>query len=162
MSVRARFFKKVQQKQNTPLPGDRGVDADVQAFCQRMDELVQQVQQWFDGSGVEVTVSMRCLQDLSTVGVSLSSGAFRYDIATLRLQNDARSVSILPEQLYQNGQKGCVTMTVNAPGRVPSRQRFYLSMEPEGGWYIQHEDQAKANTTMMTEDVFFQAIENLA
>jgi hypothetical protein len=162
VSARERFLKRVQQKHNTTVPGDGTVDADVQVFCQRMDELAQQVQQWFEGSGIEVIIATKTLQDLSTVGRSLNSGVSRYDITTIRLQNDTRNVSILPEQLYQKGSKGCVTLTVDAPGCSPGKQYFYLSMAPESGWFIRAEHQAVSGKTIMTEDVFFRAIENLA
>ncbi|WP_237931598.1 hypothetical protein [Buttiauxella sp. S19-1] len=162
MSTRERFFNKVQQKHNTTVPGDGAVDADIQAFCQRMNALAQQVQQWFDGSGIEVIIGTKTLQDLSTVGRSLNNGASRYDITTIRVQNDTRSVSILPEQLYQLEQKGCLTMTVEVPDLEPTRQHFYLSMAPEAGWVIRNERQLISSNHMMTEDVFFRAIENLA
>ena len=161
MSARERFFKKVQQ-QNTPPLTDGSVAADIRAFCQRMDELAQQVQQWFDGSGIEVIIGEKSLSDLSTVGRSLNGGASRYDITTIRLQNDIRSVSVQPEQLYQNGCTGCVTLIVDTPDREPGRKRFYLSMKPEGGWFIREEQQAATMKSTLTEDVFFQAIENLA
>ena len=162
MSVREHFFKKVQQKQSDIIPSDGPVDADIQAFCQRMDELVQQVRQWFEGSGVDVVIGAKSLQDLSTVGRSLNSGASRYDITTIRLQNAPRSVSILPEQLYQNGLKGCVTLTVDAPDCEPGKQRFHLCMASESGWFIRSEHQATASKIIMTEDIFFRTIENLA
>lgn len=161
VSARARFFKKVQQ-QTVALPTDGSVDTDIQAFCQRMAEFAQQIQQWFDGAGIRVTVASKYVQDLSTVGHSLNSGALRYEITTVRLQNDTRSVSILPEQLYRGGEKGCVTMTVNAPDRIPVKQLFYLCMAPEAGWIIRGEHQAIVKNAIMTEDIFFRAIENLA
>ena len=162
MSVRERFFKKVQQKQNFTAPSDGSVEGDIQAFCQRMDELAQQVQQWFEGSGIDVAIATISLQDLSTIGHSLNSGASRYDITTIRLQNGTRSVSIVPGQLYQDGCTGCVTLTVDTPDCEPGRQRFYLSMKPEGGWFIREEQQASTMKSTLTEDVFFQTIENLA
>jgi len=162
VSVRERFFKKVQQKQNPPAPSDGSVEGDIQAFCQRMDELAQQVQQWFEGSGIDVIIAMTSLQDLSTIGHSLNSGASRYDITTIRLQNGTRSVSIMPGQLYQKESKGCVTLTVNTPDRTPVKQYFYLCMAPESGWFIRGEHQPVTDRTIMTEDVFFQRIESLA
>lgn len=162
MSVRERFFKKVQQKQNGTVAGDGSVGADIQAFCQRMDELAQQVQLWFEGSGIEVIIAMKHLQDLSTVGRCLNSGASRYDITSIRLQNDIRSVSIMPEQLYQKGNKGCMTMTVDTPDCTSNKQQFYLCMAPESGWFIRGEHQTAANKIIMTEDIFFRAIESLA
>lgn len=162
MSVRERFFKKVQQKQNFAAPGDGSVEGDIQAFCQRMDELAQQVQEWFEGSGIEVIIAATSLQDLSTIGRSLNSGASRYDITTIRLQNDARSVSMSPEQLYQNGRKGCVALTVNTPDRTSGKQCFYLCMAPESGWFIRNERLVISDDSMMTEEVFFRVIDNLA
>ncbi|MDK9365752.1 hypothetical protein [Lelliottia wanjuensis] len=161
MSVRERFFKKVQQKQNFTAPSDGSVAGDIQAFCQRMDELAQQVQQWFEGSGIDVAIATIPLQDLSTIGHSLNSGASRYDITTIRLQNGTRSVSIMPGQLYQKESKGCVTLTVNTPDRTPVKQYFYLCMAPVDGWLIRNEQQLKTSYNMMTEDVFFSVIDKL-
>lgn len=161
MSARERFFKKVQHK-NTTVPADGSVVADIHAFCQRMDELAQQITQWLEGSGVVITQSTVHLSDLSTIGASLNSGASRYDITTIRLQNDTRSVSIAPVQLYQDGCTGCVTLTVDTPECEPGRQQFYLSMKPEDGWFIREEQQAATMKSTMIEDVFFRTIENLA
>ena len=161
MSARERFFKRAQQRQNSVLSGNGPVDADIQAFCQRMDDLALQVSEWLEGSGVEVIISTKYLQDLSTIGSSLNSGASHYQITTIRLQNNSRSVSITPEQLYQNGGKGCVTLTVETPDRVPGKARFYLCMAPEGGWFIRSEHQTVVGKNFMTEDIFFRVIENL-
>ncbi len=49
-------------------------------FRQQMAALARQVNQWFDGTGIEVVVSTRHLHDLSTLGYSLTSGICRYDI----------------------------------------------------------------------------------
>ena len=87
MSARERFFKKVQQNSNSVLPGKTSAEAEIREFCQRMDELAQQIDQWFEGSGVEVIIATRHIHDLSTMGDSLSSGICRYDITTVRLQN---------------------------------------------------------------------------
>ena len=160
MSARERFFKKVQQQNTIPLT-DGSVAADIQTFCQRMDELAQQVSAWFEGSGIDVVIATQSLQDLSTLGHSLNSGVSRYDITTIRLQNGTRSASIIPEQLYRDGHKGCAPLTLDTPDRVPARQRFYLTMAPESGWYIRHEHPV-TKKSIMTEDIFFQAIENLA
>jgi hypothetical protein len=162
VSARERFFKMVQQRQNPPAPGDGSVEADIQAFCLRMDELAQQIQQWFEGSGIDVAIATTRLQDLSTVGRSLNSGASRYDITTIRIQNDTRSASIVPEQLYQHDRNGCVTIIVDAPDRMSGKQRFYLSMARESGWYIRSGYQTTTNNSMMTEEAFFKAVENLA
>lgn len=161
MSARERFFKKVQQQNALP-PAGGSVDTDIQLFRQRMDELAQQVQWWFDGSGIEVVTGVKSLSDLSTVGRSLNSGASRYDITTITLRNDTRSVIIAPVQLYLDGCTGCVTLTVDTPDREPGRQQFYLNMKPEGGWFIREEQQAAMMKSTLTEDVFFRVIENLA
>lgn len=99
MSARERFFRKVQQNTAGIPSGQKTAEAEIRAFCSRMDELAQQVCDWFAGSGIEVVLSTKHIHDLSTVGYSLSSGICRYDITVIRLQNGARSVTITPEQL---------------------------------------------------------------
>jgi len=161
VSAREHFFKKMKQSGATPC-NECPVIADIAAFCLQMEELAQQITQWLEGSGVVITQSTVHLSDLSTIGASLNSGASRYAITTLRLQNRDRSVSITPEQLYQKESKGCVILTVNTPDRTPGKQYFYLCMAPESGWFIRNEHQAAAGRVIMTEDVFFRTIESLA
>lgn len=59
MSARERFFLKVQHKNDRVTSGKKSADAEVRAFCSRMDELAQQINPWFAGSGIETSVSER-------------------------------------------------------------------------------------------------------
>lgn len=162
VSARERFFKKVQQNNESIPPGKKSAESEILAFCQRMEALAQQICQWFAGSGIEVIYGVKHIHDLSTVGYSLSSGICRYDIITLRLQNGDRSVSIIPEQLCRGAETGCVTMCVDVPGSASDMQIFYLSMAPETGWFIRREHQSTKERVAMTEDLFFQAVDRLA
>ncbi|WP_148242089.1 hypothetical protein [Enterobacter asburiae] len=162
MSARERFFKKVQQHHASTPPGKKSTEGEIRAFCQRMDSLVQQINAWFEGSGIEVIIAKKYLYDLSTVGLSLNCGVCRYEITTIRLQNGNRSVSIIPEQLCRAGDRGCVTMNVDVPGTASGRQTFYLCMASDSGWFIRDEHQGAQGNVLLTEDVFFRAIENLA
>ena len=159
MSARERFFKKVQRNSASVAPGKNSVEAEVRAFCSRMDALAQQVGQWFAGSTIEVMFSTKHIHDLSTVGYSLSSGIYRYDITTIRLQNEDRSVTILPEQLRYGAEMGFVTMRVEA---YCTTQVFYLSMAPDTGWFIRREHQSLKDNVIMTEEHFFAAVDRLA
>ena len=159
MLARERFFKKVQQHNDSVLPGKMSAEAEIREFCQRMDELARQINQWFEGSGIKVIIATRHIHDLSTIGYSLSNGICRYEITTVRLQNGERSACIIPEQLCRGAERGCVTMRVDAPG---TRQVFHLSMAPETGWFIRREQQDVKDNVMMTEDLFFQTVDSLA
>ncbi|WP_285128899.1 hypothetical protein [Leclercia adecarboxylata] len=159
MSAREHFFKKLQHKNDRVPSGIKSADAEVRTFCARMDELAQQISQWFAGSGIEVTLSTRHLHDLGAVGYSLNSGICRYDITAIRLQNGDRSVRLLPEQLWNGAETGIVTLHVDAPG---IRQVFYLSMAPEAGWFIRRQYQSARDNVIMTEELFFEAVDRLA
>ena len=159
MSAKERFFRKVQLKNDRQSSDIKSADAEVRAFCSRMDLLAQQISQWFAGSGIEVTLTTKHIHDLSTVGYSLNSGIYRYDITAIRLQNGDRSVSILPEQLWNGAETGIVALHVEAPG---FRQVFYLSMAPETGWLIRREYQSAKDNVLMTEERFFEAVDRLA
>ena len=124
-----------------------------------MDLLAQQISQWFAGSGIEVTLTTKHIHDLSTVGYSLNSGIYRYDITAIRLQNGDRSVSLLPEQLWNGAETGIVARHVEAPG---FREVFYLSMAPEAGWFIRREFQSIKERALLTEERFFVAVDRLA
>ncbi|MHA0872134.1 hypothetical protein [Enterobacter pasteurii] len=159
MSARERFFRKLQQNNDSTPPAPTSAEAEIWAFRQRMDALMQQICEWFEGSRIEVTVSTKHIHDLSTLGFSLSSGICRYDITTLRLVNGDRSVSIIPEQLCRGAERGCVTIRADAPG---ISQVFYLSMAPEEGWFIRREHQELSENAVMTEEHFFQTVDCLA
>ncbi|URN97474.1 hypothetical protein NB069_12275 [Leclercia adecarboxylata] len=159
MSARERFFKKVQHNSASVPSGKHSVEAEVRAFCARMNALAQQLDQWFAGSGIEVRYSTKHIHDLSTIGYSLRSGISRYDITTIQLQNGDRSVTILPKQLCQGEERGVVTMRVEAYGTT---QVFCLSMAPETGWFIRREHQSLKDNVIMTEERFFQAVDRLA
>ena len=162
MSARERFFRKMQQNGLPVCAGSKTVDADIARFCRQIDELVQHIRGWLEGSGIAMTRSTRHLSDLSTIGVSLNSGASRYDIALLRLQNDDKLVDIIPEQLYRNGGKGWVNLTVNVPGNKPEQRHFCLHMATESGWLICDEIQTLESSIPLTEEIFFRVIEPLA
>lgn len=159
MSARDRFFKRVQQKNDSIPPEHESAEGEIRAFRQRMDALAQQICEWFEGSGIEIIVSTKHIYDLSTLGYSLSSGICRYDITTIRLVNGDRSVSIMPEQLCRSEERGCVTMRVDAPG---ISQTFCLSMAPEEGWFIRRQQQGVKENAIMTENHFFLAVDCLA
>lgn len=160
MSARERFFKKI--KQSTAQPHhDGSVGADIQAFRHKMDELSEQIEAWLEGARIEIILSTKHLNDLSTVGASLNSGASRYDIATIELLYGARSVDITPEQLYKPGEKGCVTLVVEAPDQAVDKQKYFLSMAPRDSWFIRGEHQDVSSRILLTEEVFFRTIECL-
>lgn len=159
VSARERFFKKMQHNSTGVPSGKDSVEAEVRAFCSRMNDLARQMSQWFSGSAIEVTFSTKHIHDLSTVGYSLSSGICRYDITTIRLQNGDRSVTILPEHLCHSTETGLVKMRVEAYG-IP--QVFYLSMAPDTGWFIRHEHQSAKDNVIMNEERFFEAVDRLA
>ncbi|ALB63548.1 hypothetical protein AFK62_14020 [Cronobacter condimenti 1330] len=162
MSARERFFRKIQQNKQPAPAGDNPVAVDIARFCRQMDELAQQICQWLDGSGIDVINGTKHLSDLSTVGACLNSGASRYDIRTISIQHDNKSVSIAPAQLYASGRKGCITLTIDSPDLKHARQYFYLHMTTEDGWLIDDNAQPELNGVLLTEEVFFKIIERLA
>lgn len=108
------------------LPRNEGpVEADVRAFCQQMDKLSGQIEEWLEGAGIDITLATKYLNDLSTLGISLNSGVSRYEITTIQLQNGDRSVSIKPEQLYKPGEKGCAALIVDVPDQPAGKQAFF-------------------------------------
>lgn len=162
MSARERFFKKVQQSIGDKPLYVNTAEAEVRTFCERMEDLAQQIITWFEGSGIEIILSKKHITDLSTVGYSLSSGICRYAITTIILQNGDRSVTIMPEQVIRGPEKGCVTMSINVPDSLSGARIFHLSMAPDTGWYIRRGHQSAKENILMNEDCFFQAIDYLA
>lgn len=162
MSALERFFRKIQQNNNPTSAYSNVVAVDIERFCRQMDELAQQICQWLDGSGIKVITSTTYLNDLSTVGASLNSGASRYEITTIRIQNGNKGVDIIPELLYREGAKGCAKLTVNTPDNKPEQRHYYLHLNTDDGWLICDKIQSVVASIPLTEDVFFQIIERIA
>ncbi|RDT64063.1 hypothetical protein DXF97_31055, partial [Klebsiella pneumoniae] len=63
MSARERFFKKVQQSIGDKPINVNTAEAEVRAFCERMEDLAQQIITWFEGSGIEIFLSKKHITD---------------------------------------------------------------------------------------------------
>lgn len=55
-----------------------------------------------------------------------------------------------------------MTLSLETPGGAGSREVFYLSLAPDGGWLIRQARQSPEARQILTEDRFFMAIDSLA
>lgn len=87
MSAKDAFFKKVQENNNAQEAHVKRAKTDIETFRTSMAALIQQVESWLKGSGVEVSVTGNRYHDES-IGHVLGSGynLGQYQIVSVRLK----------------------------------------------------------------------------
>lgn len=166
MSAKDAFFKKVQENNEAKQANAERVQNDIQEFRSRAFSLGENIEQWLEGSGINVSRSEVPLND-GTVAFALgNSDSMRYNIAHIRLQNGDKSAVLKAEGLYYVGSTGCMSLTVSNPNRAPAQSKFTLFMhvatQKEEGWVITKDGQKNPQGKLLTEDEFFSVIESLA
>lgn len=93
MSVKSQFLEKLQTRQSAPASSVSKTQADIAEFRLRMAQLQEQMDEWLVGTGLNV-------ETLNTPVTDLLVEGGRFDIATLVLRIDDRSVKFVPAFLY--------------------------------------------------------------
>lgn len=162
MSAKDNFVKQVQENNEAQQSNEERVKKDIQEFRSRVFSLAKQVEQWLHGTGVQVSIGSKRLDD-ETVSFALSnSTCSSYEITTVQLRNNTKSAKIEPEWLYGFGLKGSVVLVIDTPNRSPRQQKFGLCMGPDESWIISREGQRRGEGETLTEETFFMALESLA
>lgn len=170
MSSKDAFFKKVQENNDSQAARIERAKEDIQTFKTRMKDLVNQVDKWLKGSGVEVTILENEHHD-SSIGIMAgnTSNLGRYLVSSIRLKNDTKTASITPIAIYGYAAAGRATLTLENPNRAPRTTKYFLTLDKEDlSWYIHPENQPAARPGQprqrdpLTEESFFRAIETLA
>lgn len=127
MSVKSQFLEKLQARQPAPASSVSKTQDDIAEFRLRMTQLQEQMDAWLVGTGLNVETLSSPVTDLLVEG-----GAF--DIASLVLRIDDRSVKFVPAFLYGQGVTGCVEVTLHAEGRVMSLGRLFMRAGHFSDW----------------------------
>lgn len=96
MSVKSQFLEKLQTSESASVTSVSKGQVDIAEFRLRMTQLQEQMDVWLVGTGLNVETLSTPVRDLLVEG-----GAF--DIATLVLRIDDRSVKFVPSVLYCQG-----------------------------------------------------------
>ena len=127
MSVKSQFLEKLQTRQSAPASSVSKSQADIAKFRLRMTRLQEQMDAWLVGTGLNVATLSTPVTDLLVEG-----GAF--DIATLVLRIDDRSVKFVPAFLYGQGVTGCVEATLHNGGLVTPLGRLFMRSGTVNKW----------------------------
>lgn len=170
MSAKDVFLKKVQENNNSQASRIERAKEDIKTFRTRMKDLVNQVDEWLKGSGVEVTIIENEHHDSSiAIMAGDSSNLGRYPVSSIRLKNGTKTASITPIAIYGYAAAGRATLTLENPNRAPRTVKYCLILDKDDfSWYILPENQPAARPGQprqrdpLTEEIFFRAIESLA
>lgn len=127
MSVKSQFLDKLQARQSAPVSSVSKTQADIAEFRLRMAQLQEQMDAWLVGTGLNV-------ETLNTPVTDLLVEGGRFDIATLVLRIDDRSVKFVPAFLYGQGVTGCVEATFHYGGFVTPLGRLFMRSGTVNNW----------------------------
>lgn len=96
-----------------------------------------------DGSAVEVETMMLSHRD-DSIRKMPGAGAERYDVAAIRLKNNAHRAEILPVGVYGFGARGCASLTITSKHRAPASETFLLCLDRETSCWSVRSDEHSA------------------
>ncbi|HDR2678808.1 TPA: hypothetical protein QCJ48_001509 [Enterobacter mori] len=127
MSFKSQFLEKLQARQPAPVSSVSKTQADIAEFRLRMAQLQEQMDAWLVGTGLNV-------ETLNTPVTDLLVEGGRFDIATLVLRIDDRSVKFVPAFLYGQGVTGCVEATFHDGRHTTSLGRLFMRSGMVNNW----------------------------
>lgn len=127
MSVKSQFLEKLQTRQSAPASSVSKSQTDIAEFRLRMAQLQEQMDAWLVGTGLNVETVSTSVTDLLVEGRV-------FDIATLVLRIDDRSVKFVPAFLYGQGVTGCVEATFHDGRYTTSLGRLFMRSGTVNNW----------------------------
>lgn len=149
MSVKSQFLEKLQTRQSAPASSVSKSQADIAEFCLRMTQLKEQMDAWLEGTGLNVETLSTPVTDL------LVEEGRVFDIATLVLRIDDRSVKFVPAFLYGQGVTGCVEVTFYNGGLVTSMGRLFMRSGTVNHWTFTRPGALSPSGQSFDESTFF-------
>ncbi|HCM7226116.1 TPA: hypothetical protein N3282_001457 [Klebsiella aerogenes] len=148
MSLKSQFLEKLQARQPAPVSSVSKTQADIAEFRLRMTQLQEQMDAWLEGGGLNV-------ETLNTPVTDLLVEGGRFDIATLVLRIDDRSVKFVPAFLYGQGVTGCVEATFHNGGFVTPLGRLFMRSGTVNHWTFTPPGALSPSGQSFDESTFF-------
>ena len=130
MSAKDSFFKKVEDNSNNQKASEEAFKKEVIAFQQDTQALISEIKSWFEGSAIQAATST----------MQVTEGSDRFEVATLKLQNSGKTLTINPDGFLYVGVTGCLNVSISNPSRAPSTSKFSLhwkdTVSKISGWVI--------------------------
>lgn len=127
MLLISQFLEKLLARQSAPVSSVSKTQADIAEFRLRMAQLQEHMDAWLVGTGLNVETLSTSVTDLLVEGRV-------FDIATLVLRIDDRSVKFVPTFLYGQGVTGCVEATFHNGGLVTPLGRLFMRSGMVNNW----------------------------
>ncbi|HGN9109576.1 TPA: hypothetical protein ACK1J9_001550 [Enterobacter hormaechei] len=151
MSVKSQFLEKLQTRQSAPASSVSKSQTDIAEFRLRMAQLQEQMDAWLVGTGLNVETVSTSVTDLLVEGRV-------FDIATLVLRIDDRSVKFVPAFLYGQGVTGCVEATFHDGGLVTPLGRLFMRSGTVNNWTFSPPGTLSCPGQRFDESTFFNLI----
>lgn len=151
MSLKTQFLKKLQDRQRGPVSFTCKTQADIAAFRLRMTQLQEQMDIWLTDTGLHVETQVVSVTDLLVGG-----GAF--EIASIVLHIDNRSVNFVPVFLYGQGVTGCVEVTFRDGVQVTPLGRLFMRSVSVNDWTFAPSGDLSRSGEGFNESTFFSLI----
>jgi len=154
MSLKARFFKRLQEQQGRHDSFENKSQADLELFRQRMQLLQEEMENWLKDSGIRIeTFSVRL--------VDLLVGNSAFDVPGHQLRYEGRAIKFTPLFLYGQGVTGCVEATLCAEGKITPLCRLFMKSGKTNDWTCTQTGMLTRPERVLDEEVFFGIIEGL-
>ncbi len=148
MSVKSQFLEKLQTRQSAPASSVSKSQTDIAEFRLRMVQLQEQMDAWLVGTGLNVETVSTSVTDLLVEGRI-------FDIATLVLRIDDRSVKFVPAFLYGQGVTGGVEAAYHNGGLVTPLGRLFMRSGTVNKWTFTPPGALSRHGQVFDESAFF-------
>lgn len=154
MSAKARFLKKIQERQSHRGPYDTKYAADIAEFQRRTVQLQDDMATWLKDTGVSI-------ESIPVSVVELLAGGTAFNVTGIVLGYENRKVKFTPLFLYGQGVTGCVEVSLCIDGGVTPRYRLFMRSGEEANWAWSSVQSATVRRDAFCEDAFFDMIVDL-
>lgn len=167
MSAKDEFFNKLQENKEKLESREQTVKADIEIFQRRMAELIKQITDWLDGSGIKIESTEKTITDDSLQAMERAEirSLARYNVGVLKIINGDNFAIFTPERIYGLGAKGWVELMVCSGSftRTTNKIRLrYIEASNTWNFMLPLTKGKEPESCVFTEDVFFNLISNLA
>ncbi|HEY2451191.1 MAG TPA: hypothetical protein VGI71_00965 [Scandinavium sp.] len=154
MSAKAQFLKKLQEHQPRSGTFDSRYEADIAEFCQRMEQLQEQIAEWLTETGIQIEYTVVPVVEL------LASGT-PFNVPGIVLVWGNRKIKFTPLFLYGQGVTGCVEVSLCVDRDTTAQSRLFMRSGESTEWTWQKIGTTSGQRKVFCEDAFFGMIDGL-
>jgi hypothetical protein len=151
MSAKAQFLKKLQEHEPRSGTFDSRYEADIAEFCQRMEQLQEQIAEWLTETGIQIEKTVVPVVEL------LASGT-PFNVPGIVLVWGNRKIKFTPLFLYGQGVTGCVEVSLCVDRDTTAQSRLFMRSAENVDWTWCPAGGISGRRTSFCEDAFFEMI----